>query len=249
MTRVSLRGMQLGIPTLRSGAAFSPVDVPDFVYWFDADSPDTLWQDSSGTTPATADGAVVGRWSDKTGASRHVTQATEGARPLLKTSVVNGRNVIRFDGVNDWMINSDIGITLSASTYYIVVRYDELPLVTKRILAPATGINQSIYPGGTNIGMSAGTALSAAAPASGTLLIVSEFNGANSRMLFNASVVATGNAGTGTSSSVQLAAATNGTERWWSGDFCEVLCYSRITTDSERAQISAYLNDRWNIYS
>ena len=67
------------------------------------------YQDSAGTTPATSDGDRIGRWADQSGNSYHVTQGTSGKRGTLKTSIVNGNSVTRFDGTDDCLT----GTTLS----------------------------------------------------------------------------------------------------------------------------------------
>ncbi len=61
----------------------------------------TLWQDSARTTPAVLDDADVGSWDDASGNGNHAQQATSGKRPILKTNILNGHPVVRFDGSDD----------------------------------------------------------------------------------------------------------------------------------------------------
>jgi hypothetical protein len=60
--------------------------------WYDPSDLSTLFQDSAGTTPVTADGDPVGLMLDKSGNGFHATQATAGNRPVYKT-----------DGVTSWL--------------------------------------------------------------------------------------------------------------------------------------------------
>ena len=60
------------------------------------------FQLSDGTTPATADGDRVGYDGDQF-ASHPLLQATPGARATLKTNIQNGKPVLRFDGVDDYL--------------------------------------------------------------------------------------------------------------------------------------------------
>lgn len=60
-----------------------------------------LFQDSAGTTPATADTDPIGRWADQSSGGNNCTQGTAARRPILKLAVQNGKNVVRFDGVDD----------------------------------------------------------------------------------------------------------------------------------------------------
>ena len=85
---------------LGGAAAFSPLDIDGLQLWLKADA--GLWQDSVGGTPAVVDSDVVGAWADQSGNSNHATQATTSQKPLLKTGIVNGRDVVRFDGTDDY---------------------------------------------------------------------------------------------------------------------------------------------------
>lgn len=67
--------------------------------WFDPSDLTTMFQNSNGTTPVTADGDPVGYIADKSGRGNHFIQATAGKRPLYKTS--GGLSWLDFDGVDD----------------------------------------------------------------------------------------------------------------------------------------------------
>lgn len=66
-----------------------PSDLSGLQAWWKADS------------LALTDGAAVASWSDSSGNSRSAAQGTAGARPVYKTSILNGKPVVRFDGVDD----------------------------------------------------------------------------------------------------------------------------------------------------
>lgn len=69
--------------------------------WYDPSDLTTLYQDSAGTTPVTADGDPVGRMEDKSGNGNHATQSTSAARPVYKTD--GTLHWLEFDGVDDFM--------------------------------------------------------------------------------------------------------------------------------------------------
>lgn len=69
--------------------------------WYDPSDLSTLFQDSAGTTPVTADGQPVGKMLDKSGNNFHMTQATSSKRPTFKDS--GGLRWLDFDGVDDYM--------------------------------------------------------------------------------------------------------------------------------------------------
>jgi len=70
--------------------------------WYDPSDLTTLFQDSAGTTPVTADGQPVGLMLDKSGNSNHAVQTVSSKRPTYKT---NGTlHWLQPDGVDDYMI-------------------------------------------------------------------------------------------------------------------------------------------------
>lgn len=74
----------------------------------------------AGSTPAVADDPVY-QLSDQSGNSRHLSQATEAKRPLLKTSVQGGKSGLLFDAVDDYY---DILTTFSVTdcTWFLVLK-------------------------------------------------------------------------------------------------------------------------------
>lgn len=126
-----------GIMTESGPSPFSPADLT-LTGWWDPSDLSTMWQDTAGTTPVTADGDVVARIDDKSGNSRNFTQSTSGARPVYRTS--GGLHWLEFAGSGDWMINSATLATLyGATTFNAVVsaRADSITLSTTPLLAPA----------------------------------------------------------------------------------------------------------------
>lgn len=69
----------------------------------------TLFQDSAGTTPVTADGDPVGLMLDKSGNGNHASQATSLAKPVYRTDGV--RHWLEFDG-SAYLATSDIDFSL-----------------------------------------------------------------------------------------------------------------------------------------
>ena len=53
--------------------------------WYDPSDLSTLFQDSAGTTPVTADGDPVGLMLDKSGNDNHASQSTTAAKPTYRT--------------------------------------------------------------------------------------------------------------------------------------------------------------------
>jgi hypothetical protein len=70
--------------------------------WLDAADSSTLFDATSGGSLVAADGAIA-RWQDKSGNTRHATQETSGSRPIRKTSILNAKDVARFNGSSSVM--------------------------------------------------------------------------------------------------------------------------------------------------
>ena len=81
-----------------------------------------LWLDAADASTVTTVSGAVSQWNDKSGNSRNATQATAGDRPALTTAGQNGRNVITFDGSNDFMEFS--GLTLNDNNTFVFSVYN-----------------------------------------------------------------------------------------------------------------------------
>jgi hypothetical protein len=83
-------------------------NVKDFApaLWLDAADSNTLYDAVSGGALVAAGGNVA-RWEDKSGNGRHATQATLANRPTRTVGAQNTRDVLRFDGTDDFMIPSN----------------------------------------------------------------------------------------------------------------------------------------------
>ena len=90
--------------------------------WLDAADATTLFTTDAGSTLATT-GGTVGRWQDKSGNNRHVTQATSGARPTYQSNSLNAKPSLRFvrSGTSDALSTSNSGASGAANVSFIVL--------------------------------------------------------------------------------------------------------------------------------
>lgn len=103
------RGLTLGVGSNSGGAApaFSPSSLfqaSETGGWWEVRS-GQVFQDTAGTTPATADGDPVARVNDLSGNANHLLQSTAGARPTLRISGSIWR--LEFDGTSDFLLFTD----------------------------------------------------------------------------------------------------------------------------------------------
>jgi hypothetical protein len=72
-----------------------------------------LWLADRGNDPAI--------WEDLSGNGRHATQATAASQPAIVTNGLNGRQVRRFDGVND-MLTGSVWSNGQTTSFFIVFK-------------------------------------------------------------------------------------------------------------------------------
>ncbi len=77
--------------------------------WYDPSDLTTMFQDSAGTTPVTADGQTVGKILDKSGRGNHAVAPSDAARPLYKTD--GGLHWLQFDGVDDRVSSASLDLS------------------------------------------------------------------------------------------------------------------------------------------
>ena len=73
----------------------SPGELNGLQLWMDGADSTTMYDATTGGSLVAANGAVA-RWEDKSGNSRHATQATAGFRPVRKTAQQNGLGALEF---------------------------------------------------------------------------------------------------------------------------------------------------------
>jgi hypothetical protein len=238
-------GLGIGLDLDRQGGAgaappFSPADLAGLVLWGKADA--GTFQDTARTTPATADTDPVGGWADQSGAGTHLSQATAGARPLLKLAIKNGLPVLRFDGSND-----TLGLSLALGTSHTT--FLVLNLASRNILMGENAVNRYIeaQAAATAYVTAGETATQAMAWTLSTWYVFGIRRGVDSvEFRRNGAVVGTQDLGTG-GDGITLA-NLSGPSFFAGMDVGEILSYSRQLTGPEAAQVEAYLNSRFSVY-
>lgn len=99
--------------------------------WLKASDSSTLFDATSGGSLPAADNGVA-RIQDKSGNGLHAIQNTSGARPIRKVSILNGKDVIRFDGSDDFLSSSSNPLSDSNNFSLFVVSSGALPFTRGR---------------------------------------------------------------------------------------------------------------------
>ena len=129
--------ISLALTKVYGGAApaFSPLSLfaaSEVGAWYDPSDLTTLFQDSAGTTPVTADGQPVGKILDKSGRGNHATQATAASRPLYKTD--GTYHWLQFDGVDDSLSTETIDFTSTDKMSVFAGLYKQSDAATAMLL-------------------------------------------------------------------------------------------------------------------
>ena len=279
-------GAETATLTLNNAAASNFVLVndtsvwtPDLIsglqLWLDAADASTLFDATVGGSLVTADGSAVARWADKSGNNRHATQSTANARPLLKTSIKNGKNVLRFDGAND-IFSATESATLfrSAHTIFAVARTSTGGRngTTQSAQSIINGLGGNFHALGfygfpTSIGTfgsirdSSGNiyADSALSYTQGNFVsltkAVSYTNQWQVQLFGDGTAGTVGQLGVGrtlnqsTNAYIGANRPATGQYDWFlSGDICEILFYNSALTTTQRQAVETYLNTKWALY-
>lgn len=128
---------------------FNPKAIPGCICNLDASVLSSLFQNSDGTTPATATDNPVGYWADLSGLGNHARQTVAtGSRPFLKLNNQNGRPGLLFDGSNDW-------ITATIEGFQSLTGVTVLQVV-KPTAAAAADVSSALFFGFGNAGVGSG---------------------------------------------------------------------------------------------
>jgi hypothetical protein len=244
-----------------TAAPFSPSDISGLQLWLDATT--GLFDATSGGSAVTTDGSAVARWEDQSGSGYHVTQGTSNNRPILKTSIRNSKNIIRFDGSNDLLVSASIASdNLSAMTCFVVAyvagygggtfgRYFERGSINR-----AWSVNQNEQ---TNRLFTINTTFfhdtaTGSITTGNWYLSSAKWDGGTDRATnmsqrINEADSTRGLTGTGTTSSVANTTYQIGNrtaaDRAFNGDIAELIIYNVSLSASEITSVEDYLADKW----
>jgi hypothetical protein len=263
--------IQLSPLNVGKGYFNEKIRIPGLQLWLDASDSSTLFDATSGGALVTTDGATVARWEDKSGYARHATQATSNARPLFKSAIKNGRNALRFDGVNDqFRCNDSDGLDLNAFSIFAVVIPSSYSIggskfpaiLNKGDFATAAGSNYELV-GNSSAQWQAGIVSGGAGAYSTTainfnncqIVGMSRLAGGGVTVYKNGVAGATSTAFSGSLNNIStpLGVGGRGTGTQTSvdsfiGDILEILIYNINITTTQRQGVESYLNNKWSIY-
>jgi len=211
---------------------------------------------------AGSDGTAVGTFTDQSGNGRNATQGTGANQPTLKTNILNGKSVYRFDGTNDSVSIASWSPGTATVTIYAVVNNRNAG--TFKVLAThsanrdafndvfslekttADKIDGVLHGSGGTYGEFLTTAT---IPTDGTFRVI--------RFLFDKSLASNectvelnhtvagtrpSNGDTTGNFSAQdtYIGSQGGSAAFWNGDIAEFVCVNRDLTTQEKSDVDAY---------
>jgi hypothetical protein len=190
-----------------------------------------------------SDGEKVASWPDSSGNERDVAQAEEAKQPLLKTGILGGKPVVRFDGLEDFLKATGFELA-QPNTVFVVGRGSTAGAfvdggvdtshrhLIQRIIGPVWGI-------------SAGTGLTGGTADSDFHVFTAVFDGAASRFLVDGATTLEGNAGAQALEGLAIGARFDGTANRITGDIAAIRVYGTALSAPEIAAVEAALTRTW----
>lgn len=247
-------GIGLGLSGFRFQSSWDPSSISGLNLWLDASDSSTLLQ-SSGGSAAALDGDPVGQWRDKSSLGNHAGQTDGTKKPNLKTGIQNGKNVIRFDGVNDFLNGNLTSISTSSFSSFMV--YRKSSTAEQVSLSSGNGLLQYLaINGGASDGYSSGDDYIYTNANRGLKIlnnqtsnfVLMEQIGGSTVSVFKNSSASSSNTVTSYSASNFYISSYIGSSYFFGGDFAEILIYNQNLSASDRQLIESYLNSKWSIY-
>ena len=213
------------------------------------------WLDAS--TLSGTDGSSLASWSDLSGNGNNFTSVNA---PTLQTSEQNGKNVVRFDGINDVMSAGDKELYNNTRGFSMIAvvkatNSKRMPILTKYL---TTGDNRQFAFGNRDNflfedltwGSYTGTVLDMGLDNFAIVEYIWE-PGKAFQLYINGVLLSTGDAvvndiSDGTAN-LKLGGGDYTSVGFWEGDFAEIMVYSEAVPNSEREALRANLAVKWDI--
>lgn len=219
--------------------------------WDTGAQPDTisglqLWLKADAITGLN-DGDSVTTWTDSSGNSNDATQSTAANKPTYKTSIINSKPVVRFDGSND-ILSLGTNITATGATIISVANNTDGASCT-RTLFNAYAISLYTCLNNTQWSVYASQSVTSGSQLDSTHSVLSavirSFNDID--LVTNGSSVNKTN-GTGWPSRGSSAVGADPTNvQNHAGDIAELIVYNSALSTTNRSRLENYLRDKYAI--
>jgi large repetitive protein len=218
-----------------------------------------LWFKADAGTNTLTNGGAISQWIDQSGQGKNVTQATAGNRPLFVSNGTNFNPAIDYDGVNDYLVNTTIGITGGNKTFFAVTTPQTLPASTVGIIGAGTSLSETQF-GYENAKLNmyeniGNTATATTAISTGVPMLSTGMESSNVLSFFNNGTANGMGAYTSTPTSVRFTVGSHTVgssalptyKNFWDGYISEVIMYDLAISASDREEVETYLGIKYGI--
>lgn len=234
------------------GAPFTPASISGL----------SLWLDASDTSTITQSAGAVSQWNDKSTELNHATQGTSANQPTTNTRTINGRNVLDFDGSNDFfdLPSGLYNINQADNALFMVIQQDTTGNASL-FDGKQAGFSNRIYglrsdTSGTRYSFMNGNygndALLTTTYDSNAHIYVGRRNalGTNGVQIFKDGVIGA-TLGTGAANTaldqIVISKHFGGSFDFLNGAIAEIIIYRGTKTNGELNQVGNYLASKWGI--
>jgi hypothetical protein len=227
----------------------NPSSVPGLQLWLDASDSNTLYDAVAGGSLVSADSPVL-KWTDKSTNNYIAIQPDSSYAPIRKTSVINNKDALLFDGTNDYIDINSISMS-QRITAFVVWRPNNDPSYAFDSTTSTDGTSNRV----TLLNVQ-GPYVYAGADLRNTdnqltnnwTVCSMVFDKTSSKSYINSALSASGNSGSNNMTSLRIGSRYS-LENYLNGYIGEILLYDSAITDSERIAIEAGLKLKWGISS
>lgn len=197
--------------------------------------------------------AKVSLLYDQSGNARNIAQGTDGDRPDLIASVINGRSGMRFDGTADYLFVDSLGAILAQPMTFICLALRSNLSNGRYMWDSRDGANRmaNLIDAG-NADLFSGVEFKPFASSLNAYEIrYCVYNGVSSKYSINAGAESTGNAGSGSLNGFTLGNRfdpNNPAGSGLQGDVLELLAYNSLLSAAEKTLILNNLNAYYRVY-
>jgi len=242
---------------------FQPMDISGCQLWLDAADTTTLFQDTAGSSPVTANAQVIQRWRDKSGQNNNAT--TSDTVMTYNSSVFNGNPGITFNGTQTYGLTCPLSFG-SASPFSIFIIVNQAsgfagPIYTTSTTTDDNGLFLNY--GGSDTGGSTDfltVGSSWVTHGSSTIyantpyilsIVSTSVNGGTITLYVNGTYYMSGTTTGNFSWNILSLGKRNipGYNDSFAGSFGEFILFDSAFTTSQQQQVEAYLAWKWNLKS
>ena len=211
-----------------------------------------------------SDSTAVSTWNDESGNGRHITQGTGANQPIFKLSQINGKPVVEFDGVDDFMSRTSVSNFSSANQVvaFLVMKIPsdvdciqldwQAPDTTNRVTLSALNANPDRNFLFIHGNQGSGGLVQSGTISSGWLGVtqIAEWTRNGSAVTLRSNNVDLGSGSMtsdvtpGSSATLFIGQNTAGAGQF-GGQLAELIYYNRFLTTAERDQVRNYLNGKY----